>query len=299
MNERAFRTSRHSLDAASLPARLWQKSKVYGVWNPTDIDFTADRLHWQALSAAEQDLLLRLSALFQAGEESVAQDLLPLIDAISREGRLEEEMYLTAFLWEEAKHVELFRRFLDQVVEAKSDLAPYHSPSFRRLFGVELPRALDQLRTDRSPIAQAKASVTYNMVVEGVLAEAGYHGYHRTLTRLGIMPGMQHAVGLLQRDESRHIAYGVFLLSRLIAEHGEPVWEAIEERMNELLPLALGVIEEAFAAYDTVPFGLTIDEFSGYATEQFQRRYARLELARTLSLEELHRSVATEASEEA
>jgi ribonucleoside-diphosphate reductase beta chain len=291
---RTFQTSSRSLDRSSLPARLWQKSKQYGIWNPTDIDFSLDRQHWLALSDAERDLLLRLSALFQAGEESVAQDLLPLIDAISREGRLEEEMYLTAFLWEEAKHVELFRRFLDDVVDSRADLAPFHSPSFRRLFGVELPAALDALRRDRSPIAQARASVTYNMVVEGVLAEAGYHGYHRTLTRVGILPGMQQAVSLLKRDESRHIAYGVHLLSRLIVEHGDPVWEAIEERMNELLPLALGVIEEAFAAYETVPFGLQIDEFAGFATEQFQRRYARLELARTQTFDQLHASATEE-----
>ncbi len=295
MNEtRTFQTSSRSLDRASLPARLWQKSKLHGIWNPTDIDFSLDRQHWLALSDAERDLLLRLSALFQAGEESVAQDLLPLIDAISREGRLEEEMYLTAFLWEEAKHVELFRRFLDDVVDSRADLAPFHSPSFRRLFGVELPASLDALRRDRSPIAQARASVTYNMVVEGVLAEAGYHGYYRTLTRVGILPGMQRAVSLLKRDESRHIAYGVHLLSRLIVEHGDPVWEAIEERMNELLPVALGVIEEAFAAYDTVPFGLEIDEFSGFAAEQFQRRYARLELARTQTLDQLHASATEE-----
>lgn len=295
MNEtRTFQTSSRSLDRTSLPARLWQKSKLHGIWNPTDIDFSLDRQHWLALSDAERDLLLRLSALFQAGEESVAQDLLPLIDAISREGRLEEEMYLTAFLWEEAKHVELFRRFLDDVVDSRADLAPFHSPSFRRLFGVELPASLDALRRDRSPIAQARASVTYNMVVEGVLAEAGYHGYYRTLTRVGILPGMQQAVSLLKRDESRHIAYGVHLLSRLIVEHGDPVWEAIEERMNKLLPVALGVIEEAFAAYDTVPFGLEIDEFSGFAAEQFQRRYARLELARTQTLDQLHASATEE-----
>jgi ribonucleoside-diphosphate reductase beta chain len=30
---------------------------------------------------------------------------------IAQEGRLEEEMFLTSFLWEEAKHVEFFSRF--------------------------------------------------------------------------------------------------------------------------------------------------------------------------------------------
>jgi len=52
---------------------------------------------WQSLAAEEQDLLLRLTALFQAGEEAVTLDLLPLIQVIAEEGRLEEEMYLTTF----------------------------------------------------------------------------------------------------------------------------------------------------------------------------------------------------------
>ena len=50
--------------------------------------------------------MLHLTSLFQAGEEAVTLDLLPLIRAIAQEGRIEEEMYLTTFLWEEAKHVD-------------------------------------------------------------------------------------------------------------------------------------------------------------------------------------------------
>ncbi len=38
----------------------------------------------------------RLSALFQAGEEAVTLDLLPLIMVIAQEGRPEEEMFLTS-----------------------------------------------------------------------------------------------------------------------------------------------------------------------------------------------------------
>lgn len=35
--------------------------------------------------------------MFQAGEESVTLDLLPLIQVIAGEGRIEEEMFLTSF----------------------------------------------------------------------------------------------------------------------------------------------------------------------------------------------------------
>jgi len=275
-------TSRAGLRFDSFPMRLWEKAKRLGTWNPADIDFSQDRADWERLRDDERDLLLRLSALFQAGEEAVALDIVPLVDVIGQEGRLEEQLYLTSFVWEEAKHVELFRRFLDAVMPHREELAHYHTPSYHAVFTEALPLAMGRLRTDRSPIAQAEASATYNMIVEGVLAETGYHVYHRVLVARGIMPGMQRASGLLKADESRHIAYGVYLLARLVAEHGDPVWRAITARMDALLEPAIAVIGEAFAAYppDAMPFGLRQDDFIDFAMGQFRKRMARLELAR-------------------
>jgi ribonucleoside-diphosphate reductase beta chain len=107
--------------------RLWQKAKRLGVWNPADIDFSQDVADWQNLNATERDLLLRLTGMFVAGEESVTLDLLPLIMTIAREGRLEEEMFLTTFLWEEAKHVDFFANgFLKHIAPDAGDLTSYH-----------------------------------------------------------------------------------------------------------------------------------------------------------------------------
>lgn len=281
-------TSAAGLDHRLPPMRLWHKAKKLGTWDPRDIDFTRDAEDWARLADDERDVILRLTALFQAGEESVTMDLLPLILVIAGEGRLEEEMYLTSFLWEEAKHVEAFRRFLDEVAMDRSDLSRYHTPSYLRLFREELPLAMDRLRTDASPRAQAAASATYNMIVEGVLAETGYHAYDQLLRRNGLMPGMQQVVTHLRRDESRHIAYGVYLLSRLVAEHGDPVWHAIERRLDHLLEPAMGTIAEIFAAYPVVPFGLTMEEFSSFALSQFGKRVARLERARGQTLAEVN-----------
>lgn len=281
---RAFRSTHHPLAGDSFPMRLWHKAKEHGVWDPRSIDFTRDAEDWRALDDGQREVLLHLTTLFQAGEESVTLDLLPLIMVIAEEGRLEEEMYLTSFLWEEAKHVELFRRFLDEVAGAPGDLSRFFSDSYHTIFGEELPAALGRLRHDPSPVAQAEASVTYNMIVEGVLAETGYHAYGEMLRRNGLMPGMQRAVELLRRDESRHMAYGVYLLSRLVAEHGDSVWEAIERRLGELLGPAVGVIHEIFSRYPAMPFGLELDAFVDYAMGQFQKRSARIEKARNQSL---------------
>jgi ribonucleoside-diphosphate reductase beta chain len=291
-------TSERGLRQELPPMRLWHKAKKLGIWNPRDIDFSQDILDWQAMSERQRTGIARQSALFLAGEESVTLDLLPLLMVIAREGRIEEEMYLTSFLWEEAKHVEGFRRFFDEVAQDHSDLSHYHGPNYRRIFCEELPNAMNRLLTDASPVAQVRASVTYNLIVEGVLAETGYYGYTRELTEQGKMPGMQQLVGLVKRDESRHIAFAIYFLSRLMAEHGDVVWEALQERMNELLPLTLGVVNDSYDAWgdDPPPFDLPREEVLAYATTQFQKRLQRIERARGQTLDEINR-VANELDE--
>lgn len=288
MPHESFLTTTRGLNRGLPPMRLFEKAKRFGVWNPSDIDLSQDQRDWQGLAAEEQDILLRLSALFQAGEEAVTLDLLPLLLVIAREGRLEEEMYLTSFLWEEAKHVEFFSRFFSEVAGAPADLSRYHSPSYRTLFYEALPEAMHRLLVDPSPAAQVRASVTYNMVTEGVLAETGYHGYFTVLQRNGLMPGQVRGIQLLKQDESRHIAYGIYLISRLIAVDSS-LWQVAEDTMNDLLPLAMDIIGDAFTPYDPVPFGLSPADFSDFAIGQFQKRLERLEKARGASLEEIDR----------
>ncbi len=288
--QRHYRTtSEGGLDHGLPVMGLWHKGKKLGVWDPRDIDFTADLADWRRLADIEREVILHLTSLFQAGEESVTLDLLPLIQVIAGEGRLEEEMYLTSFLFEEAKHVEVFRRFLDEVAEDRSDLSRFHGDNYRLIFYDRLPTAMSRLRHDSSPAAQAEASVTYNMIVEGVLAETGYHAYGSILERNGLMPGMQQTVGYLKADESRHLAYGVYLLSRLVIEHGEPIWRVIEQRMEEMLPPAIGLIHELFEAYEEMPFGLELEAFTDFAMGQFQKRMKRIERARRQSLDDLRR----------
>ncbi len=281
-------TSERGLDHSLLPMRLYHKAKKLGVWDPRDIDLTQDKKDWEKFNDVEKEMTLRLCAMFQAGEEAVTRDLLPLIQAISNEGRLEEEMYLTTFLFEEAKHTEIFRRFLDEVGDvSEKDLSVYHLDNYRKMFYEYLPQAMNRLNHDPSPEAQAEASVTYNMIVEGVLAETGYYSTFQSYKRLGIMPGTVQAFHYLQRDESRHIAYGVYLLQRLIIEHD--VWDVIQKRMEFLLPVAIGVVTELINQVDELPFGLDKEEMTQYAMRQFDIRMSLLERAHGKSPKELSR----------
>jgi ribonucleoside-diphosphate reductase beta chain len=282
-----FRTTSGGLRDC-FPLRLYHKAKRLGTWDPVSFDFSQDRRDWQGLDELQRETILSLTSLFVAGEEAVTLDLLPLVLAIARENRIEEELYLTTFLFEEAKHTELFSRFLVEVAGSPDDLARFHVPSYRTIFYDELPRAMERLLTDSSAESLARASVTYNMIVEGVLAETGYHSYHLSLVENNLMPGLCKALVDIKRDESRHIAYGVYLLSRLVAEDAS-IWDVIEARMQELFPYALGVVTETFEQYEdgVTPFGLEQSTFTVFATSQFGKRYDRIARSRGKTLAEI------------
>lgn len=299
MRESYATVSGKGLDWDSVPMRLFQKAKKLGTWDPQAIDFSKDRQDWESFTEVERDFLLRTLSLFQAGEEGVTRDLLPLIMAVADEGRLEEEMFLTSFLWEEAKHVEFFRRWLDEVAMAKGDLGHYMTPSYKQLFLVELPQALNALKTDRSTEAQIRASVTYNMIIEGVLAETGYHGFRLSLEANHKLPGLLEGVRLLARDESRHIRYGVFLIDRLVNQSPDG-WEVMNQRMNELLGPALSVVSEFWEFYDDEhgPFGQKMETYIEFASTQFDKRMKVLERDRGKSIDEIAKAAVEDLAEE-
>lgn len=276
--------------AEGFPLQLYQKAKRL-FWDPATLDFRQDRETFFRLPPEGKDLLLRLASLFLGGEEAVTLDLLPLLARVAREGRLEEEMYLTTFLLEEAKHVEFFARFLEEVAGRKGGLAPYHGPHYRRLFGELLPEAMERLWADGSPEAQVAAALTYNVVVEGVLAETGYQGFLRLAERLreaGLaLPGTLEGIARVKGDESRHIAYGLYLIARHLGEN-PGLWGVVESRLGLLLPEAFGVVGEIFAAYpDGPPLGFAPEEFLAYASGQLQHRLRVLERARGLGVRAL------------
>ena len=101
--------------------------------------------------------------------------------------------------------------------------------------------------------------VHYTLVGEGVLGEAGYHAYATALDGRGLMPGFREGRRLTQADENRHMAYGLFLLSRLLGEDPD-VWGAIRNMMDDLIPDTLGIVTEFYDSYDPMPFGLALKD---------------------------------------
>src|SRR5574337_1814681 len=275
------------LNWQSLPLKLFAGGNAK-FWNPADLDFSGDRADWEHLTDDERHYATRLCAEFIAGEEAVTEDIQPFMAAMRAEGRLGDEMYLTQFAFEEAKHTQAFRLWLD-AVGITDDLHGVFDelPAYRQIFNEELPDALNALLTDPSPAAQVRASATYNHIVEGTLALTGYHLWQRICVQRGIFPGMQKLIRHIGDDERRHMAWGTFTCRRHVAAD-DANWTVVETRMNELMPLALRLPEEGPALYgDEQPFGLPVEDFAQYATDKGMRRYGTIGSARGRPVSEI------------
>ncbi len=89
----------------------WEHSN----WRATAIDFSVDKVEWrEKFSDLERRAALWNYAMFFHGEDAVADDLSPFIDAAPRE---EQKYFLATQQVDEARHAVFFKRFMEEVVE--------------------------------------------------------------------------------------------------------------------------------------------------------------------------------------
>ncbi|GAB3480046.1 R2-like ligand-binding oxidase [Nocardiopsis coralliicola] len=283
----------------SFPLRLFQKGNAK-FWDPAGIDMSRDAEDWAGLPGHVRERVLRLCAQFVAGEEAVTEDIQPFIRAMAAEGRLGDEMYLTQFAFEEAKHVQVFRIWLD-ALGIDSDLHEYvdQNEGYRRLFYTELPDSLNSLYDDPSPRNQVRASVTYNHVIEGALALTGYYSWNHLCTVRDIFPGMREIIRRIGDDERRHMAWGTFTCRRHVAAD-DANWGVVTQRLEELMPhlqatvtLADQEVPESEQQYEMAP-GTLVD----YASDRAMRRLGAIETARGVPLSKIDVDASPEELEE-
>ena len=84
---------------------------------------------------------------------------------------------------------------------APHDLLRFTSDNYHTQVYEALPDAMDALLQEPSLANQLRASVVYNMIVEGVLAETGYNAYFTILERNYLLPGIRKGISLLKQSE--------------------------------------------------------------------------------------------------
>ncbi|EZP76476.1 ribonucleotide reductase [Parageobacillus genomosp. 1] len=279
--------------------KLYEKAKKQGKWNPADIDFSQDQEDFQRLSDGEKIASLPLVAGFSAGEEAVTLDILPMINAMARQGRLEDTMFLTTFLHDEAKHVEMFSRWQQAVGVGDMDLSVFHNDSYKRIFYEALPESMNRLNTDDSPEAVIRAATVYNMIVEGTLAESGYYAFRQIFKKAGLFPGILQGIDYLNMDEGRHIQFGIYTIQRLVAGN-DALYKVFIDYMDELWKHAFGYVEYLVSLGEQQKkllaskrmLEVDYDMLKNYAVKQFHIRKKQIDRAKKYdSVDELEKAM--------
>jgi putative sterol carrier protein len=262
----------------------WEK----GNWRAMEYDFAQDRVDWnEKFSALQRKAALWNYSLFFHGEDSVADNLSPFIDAAPRE---EQKYFLATQQVDEARHAIFFKRFMHEVVElgdgtVASGLAATRDEltyGFVKTFD-HLDRVVDRLRRDRSRTQLAQAVTMYHVIVEATLAQPGQHFIEAYLTEQDVLPAFRAGMRNVSLDEQRHIGFGVKLLRDLATEDPE-VPEAVADLLREVLPFTIGVFRPPnFDRRYSECFGFTLEEIFEEGARSFESKLK----AAGLPLEEL------------
>ena len=235
----------------------YYRNAVERHWDPGEIDLAEDRenlLTW-ADDHREEAMFMELKdgiAKFGAGEEAVTEDLAPLAVALEN---IDDQMFLTTQLYEEAKHADFFDRYWTEVVRHVEDEMGWENTSPRddRWFNdpyVELfdrnRKAQYQLLEADTPENRAKSYCHYHLTIEGILAQTGYYGmqtsYGSEFDDLPHLPGLVEGFSNIRSDEGRHVGFGMSQLKKLIADGLDP--RVIDDMVNELMPLVNGITSD-------------------------------------------------------
>ena len=91
-----------------------------GNWSASKLDFTQDHHDWwQVFTERERNAAIWNYSLFHYGEDSVADNLSPYIDAAPHP---EQQYFLTTQQVDEARHAVFFARFMTEVAERGHDV---------------------------------------------------------------------------------------------------------------------------------------------------------------------------------
>ncbi len=238
-------TSPAAETTTSLPTDAISYEDLYarwerGHWRATELDFTEDARQWrEEFTDFERQAALWNYCLFFWGEDAVADNLSPYIDAAPRE---EQKYFLTTQQVDEARHAVFFKRFMREVCGVGDGsvaggleaIKPQLTPGFRKVFG-RLDTMADELRADPSPARLAAAVTLYHIVIEASLAQPGQHFICSYLEERGQLPAFREGMENIAADEQRHIGFGVKLLSDLAREDPVGVPRAVSKLLREVM----------------------------------------------------------------
>ncbi|MBA2506207.1 MAG: ribonucleotide-diphosphate reductase subunit beta [Thermoleophilaceae bacterium] len=253
--------------------RRWEDSQ----WNPFTIDLSRDREQWAA-GIEEREVVLFALASLMVAEERITTKFSGLVGA---HGSEEEATFLATQQVDEARHMQFYARFQDEVVADPSAIGEHVgrartqvSPAFEHIFDVALVEAHEQLVAAPADLAAKVRFITlYHLVLESTLGLTSFHFITEYLKREDLLPGFVEGYSLIHDDETRHIGYGVWFLRQTVDERPEMA-DAVRATLRDLLPSVADSLEPPGAGGDGggEVLGVTQDALREFALGGLTRR---------------------------
>ncbi len=271
-------TSGQLMDYRQLYA-LWERQN----WKATELDFSRDREQWLTTTTHAQESTLWSIGAFYVGEERVTADLAPFLLA-APSGEI--EMFLATQLVDEARHAAFFDRFGAEVLALDAEdfrgrmreMEDGLANAWREVFDDGLRQTATELQSTPDDLDLfVRGIATYHMVVEGFLAVTGQKFIRDFFDQHGMYPGFVEGFGLVERDEHRHIAFGMRFLKDVIDEDPRHR-QTIEDVVLDLVPKAAYVFVPPYAEdpSDFLSYGYHSSDIYGYAYTTLKRRMSML-----------------------
>ena len=251
--------------------RRWEDSQ----WSPYAIDLARDRDQWQAMDGAQRELILFVLSSLMVAEERITTKFSGLVGA---HGSEEEATFLATQQVDEARHMQFYARFQDEVVAAPSDIALHIeraresvSGAFRHIFDDVLVRYHEELLAAPGDLAAKVRFVTlYHQVLEGTLGLTTFKFVTDYLRDHDLLAGFVDGYSLIHHDETRHIGYGVWFLRETVRDMPEMA-DVVRETLRELLPSVADSLKPPDGG-DADLLGVTQDDIRGFALNGLTRR---------------------------
>jgi ribonucleoside-diphosphate reductase beta chain len=254
--------------------RRWEDSQ----WSPFAIDLSEDARQWADMTGEDRDLIFYVLSSLIVAEERITTKFSGLVGAYGSE---EEATFLATQQVDEARHMQFYARFQDEVVASPEAIAAHIdraresvSEAFGRIFDEELVEAHRRLVAEPGNLAAKVRFITlYHVVLEATLGLTTFKFTTDYLSGEGLLPGFVEGYSKIHHDETRHIGYGVWFLREAVRAEPEMA-DVIRQTLRDLLPSVAASLAPPGTGSDRdfAAIGASSEKIRAFALDGLTRR---------------------------
>ena len=247
----------------------WEETQ----WSPWEVDLATDREQWNEIG--DRSLVTFVLGSLMVAEERITTKFSGLVGAYGSE---EEATFLATQQVDEARHMQFYARFQDEVISEPAVIAEHVerareqvSPAFRAVFDDKLVAAHNRLVANPADLEAKVVFVTlYHQIIEGTLGLTTFEFTTRFLERERLLPGFVAGYTKIHHDEQRHIGYGTWFLRETVSDRPQMA-DVVRATFQEMLPAVAESLTPPEGAGEAV-LGASADELRGFALDGLNRR---------------------------